>query len=246
MTLANRIAAAMKARGMNQNQLATATGLTAGYLHKVQERNSNGMKLENVRKIAAALSVSASWLATGEGDGPTPGAPEPTPHTPPARSEVRERVVADHWFPDEVEALYAKAIKLRADVDYSPQVGRVAKVFVRDVTYQLREGLTRLDLMRAALEAAREIEAGGAEPTVDAIHGAFLSAALACAPTRTGESNLARRLREADEQNRREGIVPEMAQERPPLPVVPGARRVELPPVPPPASGPVRKGRGGR
>ena len=100
--------------------------------------------------------------------------------------------------------------------------------------------------MLLALDIARDLEGRGVEPTPDAIHGEMLSRAVEQSRPRPGESALDRVLREADALNQREGIVPDVSA----IPrVTPSSRtdlpRVELPPAPPPASGPVRRGKRG-
>lgn len=217
-----------------------------------------GMTYEQMVEVAHG-KTQAPPVAVAESNTPPDGeAPEATPKTPPAKSDVRSKQVADHWFPDDVEELYTRAIKRQATIDYSPPVGRTAKVFVRDATHQLRDGHTRLDLMITALEAARELEGQGVELTQEAMYGLLISKAMDNAkskPPPKGETPLQRKLREAHEANEREGIEADVPAwvPRPPAHIPPEARR-ELPPpsstepAPPPASGPVPKNkkRGGR
>lgn len=247
--------------------ISRETGLTPSMVSQVRRGHSPaGPKFAGA--IARYWGMTIDQLeavATGQQDAPpAPEPPEPTPQTPPAKSDVRAKHEADHWFPDEVEELYARAIKIKAEVDYSAPVGRVAKVFVRDATHQLKKGVTRLDLMLIALDTARAIEASGGELTPGAIYGAMISEAIEQARPRTGESNLERLLREADEKNQREGIVADLPGwiPAPPAelpPEIPAhTPRLHLPPLPPapppsstspvsapppPASGPVRKGK---
>src|SRR5574343_97466 len=174
MTLANRIAAAMKARGLNQNQLAKATGLTAGYLDKVQARNSKAMKLENAQAIAGALGVSVSWLLTGEGEGPDglAVAPEPTPL--PAKSDTRR--IATHYDDPQVEGYFASAIRAAPEVPTGKQIV-TSKVFLREKLTKMSDGGDMVDFALGIIEAVQALDRQGqlGEPEDPATHTRILA-----------------------------------------------------------------------
>ena len=224
-------------------KVGRATGFTPAHVSGAKNHASVGHGFaEAVARYWGMTYDEMKRVAAGQAEAPAVGEPEPTP--PPAKSDVREKAAADHWFPDEVESLFIAAVRRRAEVDYTVPVSRVAKVFVRDATHQLRPGVTRLDLMLTALDTARDIEASGAEPTPEAVWGALLSKAVEQAAPRTGETALERCLREADENNRRRGIegdppgwLPKVPANDPPG-VPPGTPRFQLPPVAPPVSAP--------
>lgn len=243
-----RLVAECEERGA-ATRIAKATGFTPAAIANAKNHARVGADL--ARGLAKYWHMTIDQLeavAMGKED-PAPGLPADSPSPPPAESDVRTKTVADHWFPDEVEDLFIAAVRRRADVNYSAPVARVAKVFVRDATHQLKAGVTRLDLMLSALDTARELETSGAELTTDAIYGAMISQAIERAVPRQ-DSTLARVLREADEKNQREGVVANVSAQAPRALVDDRlkAHQVELPPMPPPpppASGPVRKkGRG--
>lgn len=176
MTLANRIAAAMKARGLNQNQLARATGLTAGYLDKVQRRNSRTMVPDNVGAIAKTLGVSVAWLTTGEGEGPDglPAAPEPAPTPPPAKSDTRR--IATHYDDPEVEGYFASAIRQSPDEPTGKQIV-TSKTFLREKMTRMVEGVDMVDFALGVIEAVQALDRQGqlGEPEDPATHTRILA-----------------------------------------------------------------------
>jgi len=284
MDLLERIDWVLKQRGTNPNRWSEDAGLTRTHVRTMRSKLKKNVDPNPTRHtmeaLAKAANISLSWFLTGigawepyEGE-PAPGtipqappgslvaakSPEPPPVTPPAKSDVREKYVVDHWFPDEVEDTFVKAVKIQAHIDYPARQSRPAKVFLRESKAEMAKGYNRVDLMIAALEAARELDEEGIEPTEKTILGRLIQKAMAKRPPPPpGESSLARRLREAHEANLRNGIeadVPSWVPRPGPVPDVPGLTPLEflprpaapaLPPAPepepapPPASGPVAK-----
>lgn len=148
MTLANRIAAAMKARGLNQNQLAGKTGLTAGYLGKVQERNARKMNVENATLIANALGVPMLWLLTGEGEGPDVPVASPAP---PPISDVR---ITDDATDDIINAAFDPTRHKPSDLDSVTKALHITAMLLKD-------NVDPVDYVRRLLDAQAEARAKG-------------------------------------------------------------------------------------
>lgn len=66
MTLAERIAAARKHAGFNQEELADKAGCTQDMISKLE--NGVRKKTSHIVKIARACGVSVDWLDSGEGE----------------------------------------------------------------------------------------------------------------------------------------------------------------------------------
>lgn len=97
-TLAERVAAAMEARGFNQVDLEQAAGLPRGYASRILSGKRRYLRPEQLQRLAEGLAVNYQWLATGEGDmAGTPDAPPPpTPERwveKPVRYENLRKVV---------------------------------------------------------------------------------------------------------------------------------------------------------
>jgi transcriptional regulator with XRE-family HTH domain len=73
-TLGQRIQAVRKRRGLTQNELARAAGVSESLVKKLEQGEINDTRLETAHKIAAALGVPTSTLMP-QGDAPVP-APE--------------------------------------------------------------------------------------------------------------------------------------------------------------------------
>lgn len=63
-TLGSRIRAARKESGLTVEQLAARAGITKGFLSDV-ERDRRNISVANCQRVAEALKVSLTWLATG-------------------------------------------------------------------------------------------------------------------------------------------------------------------------------------
>ena len=62
--IGERLRSARRARGLTQRDLQSA-GVTFGYICRI-ERGTRVPSVEVIRRLAAALNVSALWLETGE------------------------------------------------------------------------------------------------------------------------------------------------------------------------------------
>jgi len=65
--LGERLASAMKDRGVSVSQLASAVGVSYQAVKKILDGKTATLKGENLLKISAHLTVNAEWLATGKG-----------------------------------------------------------------------------------------------------------------------------------------------------------------------------------
>jgi transcriptional regulator with XRE-family HTH domain len=92
-TPGDRIRSIRKRRGMTQRELADASGVSAAWIRKIEQDNADGIRMETLHKIAIALRVTTSALASG----PDAGAPE--------------RVDVDLWEP------VRRALEGRADAE---------------------------------------------------------------------------------------------------------------------------------
>ena len=169
MTIAERIAVAMSARGLNQNQLAVATGLSPGYLSNIQRRNPKRMDAAIAAKIASALGVTTAWILTGS-DAPevesTP--PPPTSDVHVSRAAAREMVKAAfdkeaHEYEDAIAAEDALLVgaPFVQDLDPTEYVRRLLDTAARRrLRGQTVEGKDlHSATMKAAFEESRELRA---------------------------------------------------------------------------------------
>lgn len=106
-TLGERIRAKRKARGLSQEQLGKAAGLTQAAIGQLESGSTVGTT--RLVHIASALGVSPAWLQTGEG-------PEED-----ALSKVKQRVInAIERLPverQEEEAAYLEGVARRLEGD---------------------------------------------------------------------------------------------------------------------------------
>ena len=83
------------------------------------------------------------------------------PYQSPSETAVtlRDAAANDHWFPDHIEELAIRLIRLPDAPEYSPAQLRAAKVFVREMAALLKDPSDLLGTMASAAEAARALEA---------------------------------------------------------------------------------------
>jgi transcriptional regulator with XRE-family HTH domain len=72
-TIGDRVRAARKRRGLTQDDLARAAGVSRSLIRKLEQHEINDTRLETAHKIAAALGVPTSALLP-QGDAPVPRA----------------------------------------------------------------------------------------------------------------------------------------------------------------------------
>ncbi len=84
--MGDRIREARKRRGLTQRELARLSGVSLSYIRKLeQDSYDGGVRLETVHRLAVALRVATSALATA-GDAPTPDAADVTRWEPVAHA----------------------------------------------------------------------------------------------------------------------------------------------------------------
>ncbi|WP_433379096.1 helix-turn-helix domain-containing protein [Streptosporangium sp. CA-115845] len=66
--LAARVFSVRKRRGLSQKQLAHLSGVSESWVSKLEQRVPRDVRLSTVRKLAAALQVSTTYLMGGRGD----------------------------------------------------------------------------------------------------------------------------------------------------------------------------------
>lgn len=85
-SLGDRLREARKRRGLTQRELARLSGVSLSYIRKLeQDSYDGGVRLETVHRLAVALRVATSALATA-GDPPTPDAAQVARWEPVARA----------------------------------------------------------------------------------------------------------------------------------------------------------------
>jgi transcriptional regulator with XRE-family HTH domain len=85
-SLGDRLREARKQHGLTQQELARLSGVSLSYIRKLeQDAYDGGVRLETVHKLAVALRVATSALATA-GDAPTPDADDVTRWEPVAHA----------------------------------------------------------------------------------------------------------------------------------------------------------------
>lgn len=161
MSIATRIQAAMTEAGVNQNQLATRTGLTPGYLSNLFKRNPRRIDSEIAGKIAAALGVTPSWVLTGaepraSNDASPMAPPVSGEHT---TDEAADQLIAAAFDPQVHE--YADAIPVRAAL-------KVAALL-------LRSDIDPVDYVRRMLDTVAKRRRDGKTIAPDTLHGATFS-----------------------------------------------------------------------
>ena len=67
-TIASRLAAAMKAKGVKIPALVKVTGMTYQGIKKILDGKTASIHADNLFAMAAHLGVDPHWLATGEGE----------------------------------------------------------------------------------------------------------------------------------------------------------------------------------
>lgn len=67
-TFGLRLKTARQDAKLTQEGLANACGMTGGAISQLENGTSKGLNMENMFAVAAALRVSARWLATGKGE----------------------------------------------------------------------------------------------------------------------------------------------------------------------------------
>ncbi len=84
--------------------------------------------------------------------------PEPTPHTPPVKSDTR--LISSHWETPEVEGWFASAIRHAVHEPTGKQI-TVSKVFTREKMTRMVDGVDMVDFVLSVLEAARDLDERG-------------------------------------------------------------------------------------
>lgn len=180
-TFAERLRLAMDARGLNANQLAIKAGVAPAYFSTAFKRNTKAVTMEQARKIAPALGVRAVWLMSGEppmtGPGDEPLAletREPTPMTPPAKSDTRR--IATHYEDPQVEGYFASAIRHAPEEPTGKQIV-TSKVFLREKMTKMVEGVDMVEFALGVIEAVQVLDKAGqlGEPEDPATHTVILA-----------------------------------------------------------------------
>lgn len=172
-TIAQRVEWAMNERGLNKNQLEVSARLSAGYLSNMFERNSDNTRAGTLTRLANALGVTPSWLATGVGE-PFAAAAVESPPPPPtsdvhvSRAAAREMVKAafnkdEHEYEDAIAAEDALLVgaPFVQDLDPTEYVRRLLDTAARRrLRGQTVEGKDlHSATMKAAFEESRELRA---------------------------------------------------------------------------------------
>jgi len=71
-TPGDRVRSVRKRRGLTQRELAVESGVSLAWIKKIEQGNAEGIRMETLHKLATALRVTTSALASG----PDAGAPE--------------------------------------------------------------------------------------------------------------------------------------------------------------------------
>ncbi len=109
-----RLVEARKRAVMYGMDLAGICGLNRGTISAI-ERGYKSARPSTLSKLAAALSVSATWLATGEGEADYKPATEASAAVvPPRPVGAREARAAAHWRPDPGSPLGKRAGAIQA------------------------------------------------------------------------------------------------------------------------------------
>lgn len=96
-TLGERIRNVRRRRGLTQSELASAAGVSASLIKKLEQGSITDARLETLRKIATALTVSTTMLAAG------PDAESAQPADVTAWEQVRLALEGRHTAPPEEE-----------------------------------------------------------------------------------------------------------------------------------------------
>jgi transcriptional regulator with XRE-family HTH domain len=161
MTIASRIQAAMTEAGLNQNQLATRTGLTPGYLSNLFKRNPRRIDSDIAAKIAAALGVTSSWILTGSAPRTSN---DTSPMAPPVSGEHTTDEAADQLIAAAFDPTcheYVDAIPVRASLKVAAPL--------------LRADMDPVDYVRRMLDTVARRRRDGKTVTPDTLHGATFS-----------------------------------------------------------------------
>lgn len=160
-------------RRMSMRALSTAAGLSPSHVEQIinQRQSPDGVGLSTLQALAAAAQVRLEWLQTGEG---IPDSSDATPHTPPAKSDVRPKgetvrddVEVEGWFFETLQELGGKR-------RYTKEQVQAAKVFLMSGNPLVEEEGPR-KIVLGALEAARELDMLGSDPTPEAILALLIS-----------------------------------------------------------------------
>ena len=203
----------------DQAKLAAEIGFTSSALNQAKKSAKAGDDL--AKALAKHWRVTYDQLvllARGQ-DLPAQSPASDNDAQSPLPPSVHSGTRSVDWFPDEVENLALDAVAMARTPDgqkYSIEQVRPAKVFLRDLKHELKEGVTRADVMADALEASFSILKAGGDPTFDAIFAWMLAQKkIRVDRPRTASTAVEQLLAQADEQNQRDGVVAEPAPVKP-------------------------------
>ncbi len=120
-TLADRLKQAMASRNLKQETLAEAAGVSQNTIHKLTSGKAQSTR--KLIEIAAALGVSPTWLATGEG---SPAATTSAPVVRPADGSPLRLEPLHPWDSDTPLDEDEVELPLYKEVEMSAGAGRTA------------------------------------------------------------------------------------------------------------------------
>lgn len=165
-TIAQRIQWAMNERGLNKNQLEVSAKLSAGYLSNMFERNSDNTRAGTLTRLANALGVTPSWLATGVGDPFSNTPPTVSPAPPPVSETHVSRAAARKM----VHSCYDKNVHELEDADLVEDALLAGAPFTRD--------LDPTDYVRRLLDTAARLREKQQTIRPEDLHTATVKAAF--------------------------------------------------------------------
>lgn len=169
-TFADRLKHALAVRGMSQNKLEQAAGLSKGHVNRLVHGKGARTAPETLIALARELKISHEWLSTGAGTMEPDGAADTTPPTPPTASNVRRK--AERTERDDVEyvdAWFFEALQeLQGRRRYTAQQALAAKRFLVWGSNKLSDGDPK-KMVLGALEAAKELDETGQETSPEKI-----------------------------------------------------------------------------
>lgn len=138
---------------------AKAVGFSAAHISNAMHHGRIGEGLATaIAKMWGMTLDELKRVATGHDEAPALVAPEPTPHTPPVKSDTR--LISSHWETPEVEGWFASAIRHAVHEPTGKQI-TVSKVFTREKMTRMVDGVDMVDFVLSVLEAARDLDERG-------------------------------------------------------------------------------------
>lgn len=125
-TFADRLAAALTARGWSQNRLEREAKLSRGHVNRIIHGKGARAAPETLVTIARVLGIDHDWLTTGRGSMFSSGEPAALPVSPASETRVTLDAVADL-----VNSAYDPTVHLPSDAMLVGEALQIAATFRR-------------------------------------------------------------------------------------------------------------------